>query len=1453
MEDIKEEVLAFIDVCAGNDNLEEQERLCTLLLNEVSSFGNKNEPQEFNIRTNLEYNNKKDLLSVRNVLGNLNSETINKFAMSLSDMMAHRVDPSLLMPPTQDAQANDEALTTSAITLTRHSFLAAKLYSLLLAMPGSWGAGLIDVGALSNLSALIRRWCVECTFSEAPELKEKGKRKGSASTAAPFKKKRPNENYDDDEDSAFEHATDDNDDPSGMITSPLSLRLAGLDLAKAFSQIPAQADFLHWSEDATEVVLDAVVCCFMTVAALRGKNDLLSCEPVVQELSQSLTACAKNLASASALSEEDDDDDVIVTTQPAKSRTTMVFILRGIFSVLSLKIEVPNGQKGKEVAHAAGVKTLESIISVVSKELEKTFKEDYDASKTPAEKATKSTDTRVDFASPNAPTPRTGRKDRKKRVSFGNVRGRSIERITAPTLKEANTPLRNKARASAASAAVGNPILHAVVGMLQKLVTLKDLDRSDVRKHTMAVLTTCLPVLPLAERSRFLRFLIQMCHSKVSVHRLAGIELVGKVLSQSWFWEHHVKSIVDMGGSPNKSPLACAGDTTPRALLRCLNGRLSDKAPAVRARAASSLVEILNIMEEENKGISTDNKKDFNDSIEAFLHEIMGQLRQRAQQDDRATVRKAAIVALSKLSTYCKTVDIDDQDVLMQIHNNIELFGRLCNDTSVAARKSAADALTELLLLEYSSDTNPVTDTKFLPAELAWTSSVLPLVLDAEPTCVNNAVELFYQVVVSPLIENKDGAWRILACVSECTEQQGATKGEYEALCTAVRKLTELDDDEVCIGLFNRVRDAALSSTNEHESSDANFSAVWCLLQALTDQNQDLAIFFRWVKRKSVGHAFITDPLQRMFEISKSSDFEEASSVHASLRSGLRVVSKLAAYLPTDEAEKIVSALKEMLGELYMGPEVIGAGVTAMIECLRRSVPDQDLRSECASLVDELYKKCEDEISNIVSALGKGANYVDQNDEPLARAVYLCGELAMVGFRSDEGGSAKETDSSDPIIGLSPKPSTHLLNMIQALLPKTLPGDKVATPEPARAHAFVTLGKFCLREERFAKECLNLFARELHQNLAEPCIAVQSNALLVLGDLCIKYTNLVDRHVPVMAACLQAGVTVQSDNSFLVGSKSSGTALVRKHAVLMLAGLLLQDYIKWRGLMFHRFLVACSDSDDGVASLAEMTLCGPLLTKNPKLFLNNFVESLLVLNKCTAHPIYMAAACAGDNGAGIAVGFDGIDLSGATGQARRYHMYRMMLSKMSDEEKIGVSARLSKDILGAAVQSEGDLGRVCRAHSGKTNNVREEAAFDVLSDAFHILTSPWLRVGRAGTSTAEDDDVEDPNVTTGKSAKLAVAKGRLLSNISRKQMVEIILPILCNLKSILQTSCSPLLKELMTYLAEMFRAYKTEVKEFLANDPSLLQEVEYDAKKFRKSQGAASSGVTLVEDSPVSS
>jgi hypothetical protein len=38
-------------------------------------------------------------------------------------------------------------------------------------------------------------------------------------------------------------------------------------------------------------------------------------------------------------------------------------------------------------------------------------------------------------------------------------------------------------------------------------------------------------------------------------------------------------------------------------------------------------------------------------------------------------------------------------------------------------------------------------------------------------------------------------------------------------------------------------------------------------------------------------------------------------------------------------------------------------------------------------------------------------------------------------------------------------------------------------------------------------------------------VSVRSNALVVLGDLCVRYTALVERHVPAMAARLQVPTT----------------------------------------------------------------------------------------------------------------------------------------------------------------------------------------------------------------------------------------------------------------------------------------------------------------------------------------
>ena len=87
-----------------------------------------------------------------------------------------------------------------------------------------------------------------------------------------------------------------------------------------------------------------------------------------------------------------------------------------------------------------------------------------------------------------------------------------------------------------------------------------------------------------------------------------------------------------------------------------------------------------------------------------------------------------------------------------------------------------------------------------------------------------------------------------------------------------------------------------------------------------------------------------------------------------------------------------------------------------------------------------------------------------------------------------------------------------------------------------RAYAVVTLGKLCLRDKALARQHVNVFLRELVPEPDQPppqaltaaaavaagarrqagaaaaSAAVRSNALLVLGDLCVRYTSLVDRY-----------------------------------------------------------------------------------------------------------------------------------------------------------------------------------------------------------------------------------------------------------------------------------------------------------------------------------------------------
>lgn len=129
-------------------------------------------------------------------------------------------------------------------------------------------------------------------------------------------------------------------------------------------------------------------------------------------------------------------------------------------------------------------------------------------------------------------------------------------------------------------------------------------------------------------------------------------------------------------------------------------------------------------------------------------------------------------------------------------------------------------------------------------------------------------------------------------------------------------------------------------------------------------------------------------------------------------------------------------------------------------------------------------------------------------------------------------------------------------------------------PSDVRAFSFITMGKFSLRNKILATKLVNVFLRELNSHEASEraiaphagnedgegdaeeevrqpstkhgksrdasAVAVRSNALLVLGDMCIRYTHLVDRHVGMMAQCLQdPSVIVRRHSMILLTQVSS--------------------------------------------------------------------------------------------------------------------------------------------------------------------------------------------------------------------------------------------------------------------------------------------------------------------------
>ncbi|CAI7803261.1 unnamed protein product, partial [Closterium sp. NIES-53] len=81
--------------------------------------------------------------------------------------------------------------------------------------------------------------------------------------------------------------------------------------------------------------------------------------------------------------------------------------------------------------------------------------------------------------------------------------------------------------------------------------------------------------------------------------------------------------------------------------------------------------------------------------------------------------------------------------------------------------------------------------------------------------------------------------------------------------------------------------------------------------------------------------------------------------------------------------------------------------------------------------------------------------------------------------------------------------------------------------------------------------------------------SVRNNLVIILTDLCVRYTALVDPHVPCISACLR-----------------DPCELVRRQTLVLLAGLLQRDYVKWRGALVLRVLLCIVDESRAIREVA---------------------------------------------------------------------------------------------------------------------------------------------------------------------------------------------------------------------------------------------------------------------------
>ncbi|XP_049657121.1 condensin-2 complex subunit D3 isoform X3 [Accipiter gentilis] len=721
--------------------------------------------------------------------------------------------------------------------------------------------------------------------------------------------------------------------------------------------------------------------------------------------------------------------------------------------------------------------------------------------------------------------------------------------------------------------------------------------------------------------------------------------------------------------------------------------------------------------------------------------EVMAMLRLRAK-DEKTNVRKSALQVFMTILKH-KVIPCTAED--------LSTLQDRCRDPAVSVRKQALQSITELLVSQHNN----------VLVQKAWLNGVVPVVMDPESSVQEKALDCLDQLLLQHIksynkFRSEDGkqalAWDLLTLLTS----------ESQELKHYLNKAFQMWSGQ------NKFTSAFINNVMSHVETEHAVPA-WMLLAKMAGSSPKLDY---------------SKIIESWDNVSRQQNMSTDTTGNI-----LCVMGHVAKHLPKSTCERLIDNIECWLRESHCPLEVISPAVETLQKLCHASAHVPEEAQELLNRVyGDLVSTCESYISNIVLK-EDGAEQLQE--DLLVRHLFILGEAAQLCpakvekrifllIQSILAASVNEDQ-------LSRSPDGEAIPASQPL--SQFRGS--ALPPVVRAHAFITLGKLCLQHEDLAKKCIAALARELEVSRD---VAVRNNVVIVMCDLCIRYTSMVDRYIPNISLCLK------DPNPF-----------IRKQTLILLTNLLQEEFVKWKDCLFFHFVSVLVDPNPDIARFGEFCLVHLLLKRNPVMFSQHFIECIFHFNSYEKHKKY--------NRFPQSVRAKNLfSLKGKVNKEKRMRIYKFLLDHFTDEQRFTITTKISQSILACFVDNVLPL---------------DLEASELLSDTFAVLSCKEIKLSTMRSKPDEDIQADEDEMAVA-NAVMEAAQKKLISQVQKKNFVENIIPVITSLKSLMEQKRIPALGDLMKYLREMMQDYRNEIKDFFAVDKQLAAELEYDMKKYEE-------------------